>query len=95
MQLFSEWSGVNSRIMVSGGWPPVSLPDGRGSQGGRRLPEGGMPVLDREVIGDHGGLLAMAIVQYFAQVVAGDLTSVSGARPQSSKTRRSALAMLR
>ena len=51
MQLFSEWSGVNSRIMVSGGWPPVSLPDGRGSQGGRRLPEGGMPVLDREVIG--------------------------------------------
>ena len=62
--------------------------------GGRRLPEGGMPMLNRGVIGDHCGLLAMAIVQYFAQVVAGDLTSVSGARPQSSKTRRSALAML-
>lgn len=26
--------------------------------GRRRLPEGGMPVLDWEMIGDHGGLLA-------------------------------------
>ena len=60
----------------------------KGRNGGRRLPDGGMPVLDREVIGDHGGLPAMAIVQYFAQVVAGDLTSVSGARPQALKNLR-------
>ena len=37
----------------------------------RRLPDGGMPVLDRELTGDHGRPPAMAIVQHFEQIAAG------------------------
>ena len=39
--------------------------------GERRLPDGGMPVLDRELTGDHGSPPAMAIVQHVVLITAG------------------------